>query len=325
MVNDQQVTVPTSTSTVADVLARAGIQAQPGMLRSVLTGRPLEPNGNPPVITVDGKPASLEQLVQQQDAVVTEPGLDTLEAVEGREGIGPLPGGAPDVERTLYQPGRPRLERSWVGKTSGEVLATLVTQPEVASQPIPGKMVALTFDDGPHPEYTPAVLKILREEGVRATFCVIGQHGREHPDVVRAVVEAGHTLCNHTANHRILPGKPSNYIYGQIAGGSEFITSFTGEAPALFRAPQGQVSPEVVGAAHAQGLRVLGWSVDSNDYLKSPGPVVANRVLDAVQPGSVVLLHDGGGDRSGTVAAVRPIIQGLKARGYTFATPVWVP
>ncbi|MDQ4132547.1 MAG: polysaccharide deacetylase family protein [Actinomycetota bacterium] len=323
-VNERQVTVPISKTKVSDVLARSGADPRPGMLRSVVTGKLLRPNGNPPLVHVDGKPASLASHLHPHAIVVAGNGVDTVEAVQRRIGPGPMPAGLPDVERTLYEPGQPRREMAWVGALSGERLATLVTEPEIPARPMPGKVVGLTFDDGPHRQFTPAILDILREEGIRATFCIIAQHGRDEPDLVKAVVDAGHVVCNHTVNHRILTGRSPDYVYGQIAGGSEFLTSITGSPPPLFRAPSGRVSPEVISVAHAQGMRVLGWTVESNDYQLVPAQTIVKRVLEAVRPGSIILLHDGGGDRSSTVAALRPIIAGLRAQGYSFGTPVSV-
>lgn len=320
-VNGRPVTIPTSTAKVGDLLAPAGVAARPGMVRSIVSGRPLLPNGNLAVVTLDGEPASLDTVMEGHRRVVTADGVDTVEAVEGRDTAGPLPGGAPAEEKALWRPGRPRVERSWVGVVSGEVVATMVVQPEAAAAPATGKVVALSFDDGPDATYTPQILEILKDEGVSATFCVVGTEARARPDLVKAEVAAGHTLCNHTVNHPNLSKRAADYVSNQLKTSTEILTSNGLPAPAVFRAPYGALSPTVIEAAHAQGMRVFGWSVDSIDYRRSKPDVLVRRVLDAVRPGSVILMHDGGGNRASTVAALRPIIQTLKARGYSFSTP----
>jgi peptidoglycan/xylan/chitin deacetylase (PgdA/CDA1 family) len=221
----------------------------------------------------------------------------------------------------VWDGGHRRVETSWVGKVSGEVVTTMITDSDAPSHPVPGKVVALTFDDGPWPDSTAAILQILKDEGVHATFCIIGLHGQLHPELIKAEAAGGHTLCNHTVNHRALPGKPADYVRSQIADNARFIASLVGRPPEIFRAPEGAVDPQVIDTAHSLGMRVLGWTVDPHDFTSPPASVIMQRVLPAVQPGGVVVLHDGGGNRSGTVAALRPIIDALKAQGYTFVTP----
>src|SRR5262249_14517086 len=107
----------------------------------------------------------------------------------------------------------------------------------------------------------------------------------------------------------------------QVVPPAQFIQTVTGQAPAFVRPPWGDVNPAVIAIAHQHGLRVLGWTIDTSDYLKPDPAVVVARVLTAAQPGRIVLMHDGGGNRSGTVAALPTIISQLKAQGYTFVVP----
>jgi peptidoglycan/xylan/chitin deacetylase (PgdA/CDA1 family) len=209
------------------------------------------------------------------------------------------------------------------GKAFGATGSILTLDGErLASRRPPGpRRIALTFDDGPDPRWTPSIMQILHEEGVRATFCVVAAPGRRFPELVRAQHDAGHTHCDHTVDHPNLARRSRAEVLRQIGEGASFLESVDGVWPQLFRAPFGVVTPEVVRVAGTLRLRVLGWTVDSSDYLDSPPEVIVARTMAKVRPGAVVLLHDGGGDRSKTVAALRPLIQALKAEGYGFTTP----
>jgi peptidoglycan/xylan/chitin deacetylase (PgdA/CDA1 family) len=114
-------------------------------------------------------------------------------------------------------------------------------------------------------------------------------------------------------------------VVRQVGGGAAFLESVDGVWPQFLRAPFGVVTPVVLRVARTLHLRVLGWTVDSSDYLESPPEDIVARTMSQVRPGAVVLLHDGGGDRASTVAALRPLIQALKAQGYSFTTPALQP
>ncbi|MDP8976884.1 MAG: polysaccharide deacetylase family protein [Actinomycetota bacterium] len=182
--------------------------------------------------------------------------------------------------------------------------------------------VALTFDDGPDPRWTPAVLQILREEGVVATFCTVGTSSAAHPDLVRAEAAQGHAACNHTAHHDgHLDRRPLPDIASEVNGQADTLRSILGADPPYYRAPGGNLSPAMVDIAHQRGMRVLHWSADVADFRPNSPTAMTQTMLAFVRPGAIILLHDGGGDRSGTVAMLRPLIQQLKARGYVFVLP----
>ena len=111
----------------------------------------------------------------------------------------------------------------------------------------------------------------------------------------------------------------------EIFGQADKLEEILHESPHLYRPPGGNLSPLVIEVAHQRGLRVLLWDVDPHDYQRPPAPVILQRILDRVRPGSIILMHDGGGDRSQTVAMLRPLIEALKGRGYSFSTPVDEP
>jgi peptidoglycan/xylan/chitin deacetylase (PgdA/CDA1 family) len=182
--------------------------------------------------------------------------------------------------------------------------------------------VALTFDDGPDPTWTPKVLAILAHEHVRATFCLIGRQARRYPDLVRAIKAGGHLLCNHTEHHaQHLDTAPRQVVQAELAAAQASIRVGAGRVPRLFRAPYGAISDVVLAEARAQHMRVLLWDVDPSDWTRPSTGTVISRVLHGVRPGSVVLLHDGGGDRAPTVGALPAIIHGLRAAHYRFALP----
>ncbi|MER5335056.1 polysaccharide deacetylase family protein [Micromonospora sp. NPDC002717] len=183
--------------------------------------------------------------------------------------------------------------------------------------------VALTFDDGPDPQYTPQVLALLREHHVRATFCVVGENAQSHPDLIRAIVADGHTLCNHSWNHDVTLGQQSpETIRADLLRTSEAIRAAVPNAPiAYYRQPGGAWTDSVVSVARELGMTSLHWTVDPADWETPGASRIAGMVLTNVEPGSVVLLHDAGGDRQGTVDALYEILPALTSRFKLAALP----
>jgi peptidoglycan/xylan/chitin deacetylase (PgdA/CDA1 family) len=174
-------------------------------------------------------------------------------------------------------------------------------------------VVALTFDDGPS-EYTPDFLRVLREKGVPGTFFEIGQEMPGREDVMRQILAEGDEIGDHTMNHVEFPG------YDQIAGAAARITAYTHFKPCLFRPPGGGVNSSVIATAGSLGMRTINWDVDPQDWsLPGTGAIYSN-VVSHAQNGSIILMHDGGGPRSETLAALPQVIDALRARGFGFAT-----
>ncbi|MFG1775083.1 polysaccharide deacetylase family protein [Micromonospora sp. NPDC049051] len=184
-------------------------------------------------------------------------------------------------------------------------------------------LVALTFDDGPDPQYTPQVLALLREHQVRATFCVVGENAQRHPDLVRAIAADGHTLCNHSWNHDVTLGQRSpTAIRADLLRTSEAIRAAAPDAPiAYYRQPGGAWTGQVVSVAQELGMTPLHWTVDPADWEVPGAGRIAATVIAGVVPGSVVLLHDAGGDRQGTVDALHRILPALTSRFEVKALP----
>jgi peptidoglycan/xylan/chitin deacetylase (PgdA/CDA1 family) len=178
--------------------------------------------------------------------------------------------------------------------------------------------VALTFDDGPHPVYTPQVLDILHRYGVTATFFPVGLYAAAHPDLIARIVDAGHGLGNHTWSHPYLPDLSRDEVLRQVEATGEVLARTAGAAPGLVRPPYGARTPDVLRWLVEPGLTAVLWDVDANDWA-APGveTIVAN-VTGGVTAGSIVLMHDAGGDRSQTVAALPRILETLLERGFSF-------
>lgn len=184
-----------------------------------------------------------------------------------------------------------------------------------------GKVVSLTFDDGPHPEHTPELLRVLRKHRVKAVFCLWGDHVKEHPEIVRSIVAHGHTLCNHSMHHDDLSQWSAEEIRADLLETQAAIRKAAPWAPIpYFRAPFGAwgESPQV---AARLGMRSLGWRLAVEDWVPPGTDELVRRLKEGITPGAVVLLHDAGGDRSQTVAAVDRIIPMLRAEGYRFTLP----
>ena len=187
------------------------------------------------------------------------------------------------------------------------------------------KVVALTFDDGPNPDATPRILDTLSEKGVRATFFVLGSHAERWPELVRRMSSEGHQLGNHGYFHRKLQFKSPFYVSRDIRLGIRAIKRAGAPAPKYFRAPHGFRSPWTTPIASSYGERTVGWSLGVWDSDRPGVEEIVRRTLEGIEPGSIVLLHDGDGynpdgDRMQTAAALPLIIDRLKQEGYEFAT-----
>ncbi|MER6140549.1 polysaccharide deacetylase family protein [Streptomyces sparsogenes] len=176
----------------------------------------------------------------------------------------------------------------------------------------PGGYVGLTYDDGPNPASTQALLNALRAGGAKATFFIWGQHAEQHPDLLRAEQAAGMWIANHTATHAHLTqiGEPA--AYNEIATAQNTIRRITGQSPTLFRPPYGETNAQVKSDAARLGLTEVLWSVDSQDW-NGAGTQQIVQAAAGLRAGGIILMHDGG--YQATVNAVPQILSGLAARG----------
>ncbi|MBV6622807.1 MAG: polysaccharide deacetylase family protein [Rivularia sp. (in: Bacteria)] len=181
------------------------------------------------------------------------------------------------------------------------------------------KLIALTFDDGPWPGYTAQILDILKKNKVKATFFVVGQVLQHHPDLGKRIVTEGHIIGNHTWNHWYhFFNKQAASL--EIDRTADLIYKTTGTKTTLFRPPGGMLHNGLAAYAKSKDYTVVMWSADSIDYALPSPPTLVNRVVRQATPGGIVLLHDGGGPRKNTVAALPSMISKLRKKGYRFVT-----
>jgi peptidoglycan/xylan/chitin deacetylase (PgdA/CDA1 family) len=201
----------------------------------------------------------------------------------------------------------------------GAVSPSRVT-PELAWVPTRLPLIALTFDDGPSPQFTPQVLALLEQAQVPATFFVVGREAARYPDLVRAAQANGFEIGNHTWNHIMTPMDLAKAAR-EVQRTDVLLFGILGKHPRFFRPPGGELNTGVAAYAQRRDRTVVTWNVDPRDYtVGKPAQQIVAEVSAQVRPGSIILLHDGGGDRTATVAALSVLIPVLRARGFTFVS-----
>lgn len=188
-----------------------------------------------------------------------------------------------------------------------------------------GRVVALTFDDGPNPEATPRILDALAARDVKATFFVLGRHADRWPEIVKRASAEGHGIGNHGWHHRKLHLRGPGYVRRDLSMGTESIMRAAMIRPKLFRAPHGFRSPWVSPIATSLGQRTVGWSRGVWDSANPGVDEIVRRTVQATRPGRILLLHDGDGydvdgDRRQTADAIPRILDQLLEQGYRFVT-----
>jgi peptidoglycan/xylan/chitin deacetylase (PgdA/CDA1 family) len=188
--------------------------------------------------------------------------------------------------------------------------------------PMQRKEIALTFDDGPYPFYTPLLLhQLAMEEQTPATFFLVGRTVQEYPQLVERILSAGGEIGNHTFNHYSLTALSDEEIQDQIADCGALLAQYTGLQPTLFRPPHGRYDARVVEIARRLGYRTILWSDAPDDAPKDnsevPVPVLVQRVIAHAKPGGIILLHSG---QYNTIEAIPQIVDTLRAEGYTLVT-----
>lgn len=180
------------------------------------------------------------------------------------------------------------------------------------------KEVALTFDDGPHPPFTPGFLDLLRQLKVHATFFVVGRKVDQDPALLRRIVQEGHEIANHTYHHFNLKTVPAELVESEMRLDNDAIRRASGQTPQFFRPSGGQFNADVVLAAQRLGMTMALWTDDPGDYDPELGSaVIETRLLRHVRPGAVILLHDG---MPQTEAMLPDFVNRLRGEGYRFVT-----
>jgi peptidoglycan/xylan/chitin deacetylase (PgdA/CDA1 family) len=251
----------------------------------------------------------------------------------GAAGLGALAVG--DAGRETTTPARPLARRRAVIRSTGtaprqhrrvrpEPAAPVPARADAVHQlhdlfpTAPPNAIALTIDDGPQPEWTPKMLDLLAEFDVKATFSLIGIQVKQFPRLAERIVQAGHQLCNHTMTHPLdIASLSKRNVDREITEAHDRIGDATGVAPKFFRSPGGAWSHTIYHSAARHGMIPIDWDIDPRDWAR-PGTGHIKRAMLKAKGGDILLCHDGGGDRSETIKALRKVIPELKKRGLTF-------
>jgi peptidoglycan-N-acetylglucosamine deacetylase len=213
------------------------------------------------------------------------------------------------------RPTRPQAARAPEESPSAAVKAVLAYTPFVKEGGDRGRDIALTFDDGPGP-YTPAVLSVLERFGVHATFFEIGEMLRYFSASTVRELRDGDVIGDHTETHPEMATLSAHAQHEELFEQILHIEVLDGPRPVLFRPPYGSYNATTMRELSAMHLLMVLWSVDTDDYLQPGVPVIVQRALAGARPGAIILMHDAGGTRTQTIAALPTIIRDLRARGF---------
>ncbi|MCX7600018.1 MAG: polysaccharide deacetylase family protein [Armatimonadetes bacterium] len=279
-------------------------RARPGDLLDV-TGRVLKPGGGEqPRLFLAGALVPADYVLRWRDRIQVRPGRDLREPAMDVVTCSRTASGGVIVARHVE------------GKVSGRQAA--VERMAIAA---PKRVrIALTFDDGPNPVWTPQVLDVLAKYRAKASFFVLGQCAVRWPELVRRQVAEGHEICLHSYSHARFTQLPASRVTLELARNLRALSDLAVGPIRWFRPPYGVVNARVREQVAAMGYRTVLWDVDTRDWRRPPAEVIAARILAGAHDGAVILMHDGGGDRSRTVAALALALPRLKARGVEMLT-----
>ena len=205
-----------------------------------------------------------------------------------------------------------------------KALVLLIAVSIVGAHPVSAKesekKIALTFDDGPHKKYTEEILDILDEYSVKATFFVVGVCAEKYPEIVAREIASGHEIGNHTYSHAHLRNIDSSVLVGEIEKAENLIFDRVNYRTTLFRPPEGVCNETVKAVARDMDYSIVLWTVDTRDWVPSSREKIISSVLDKVDGGEIILMHDYVAKKSNTPDALRVIIPALLERGFTFVT-----
>ncbi|SET54471.1 Peptidoglycan/xylan/chitin deacetylase, PgdA/CDA1 family [Oceanobacillus limi] len=184
--------------------------------------------------------------------------------------------------------------------------------------------IALTFDDGPDPRFTPEILDVLKANDIQATFFLMGARAKAYPELVARIIEEGHIIGNHTYWHpNLVEQADIATLEREVNHTEETLAELSGYRTKLFRAPYGFLYNDLVEKLAEMDYTIVGWSVDSLDWQETPPEVIASNVIGNIHPGAIILMHDGAewdGDRTNTILSLQQIIPELIGQGYRFTT-----
>ena len=182
------------------------------------------------------------------------------------------------------------------------------------------KVVALSFDDGPHKTQTDAVLDVLKKHNIKATFFVIGKNARENPEVLRRIADEGHEIGHHTYSHSLKKKVSEKVIEEEITKNEETILELCELQTRLLRPPGGRVDSNLLKIAERLDYKIILWDVDTRDWAHTPTDRIVDNVLKNTQNGSIILFHDYVFGNSDTAIALDTVITELTKKGFNFVT-----
>ncbi len=178
--------------------------------------------------------------------------------------------------------------------------------------------IALTFDDGPHPRYTPQILDILQKYNIRATFFLIGENVSLYPELAKRILEEGHEVGNHTFSHQSIGSYTEGQLQEEMEHCERVIYEISEYRPTLFRPPQGRINSKVVSLADDFDYKVILWNIDTRDWAHESPTAIKHNVIKNIRSGSIILMHDFISHNSPTPTALEAFLPILLGKGYSF-------
>ncbi len=188
------------------------------------------------------------------------------------------------------------------------------------NNPTKAKQVALTFDDGPHPRYTPKILSLLKEYNITATFFIIGINAENYPEALKQIASSGCEIANHTFTHNNIRNMGEGEIEKEILRCEQTVYNITGIKTVLFRPPEGACVLQAKNAVHTLDYNMILWSLDTMDWAHTPSNIIANEIISNIKDGDIILMHDYVSSPNTTIDALKIIVPCLLKAGYDFVT-----
>ncbi len=248
--------------------------------------------------------------------------------LEPSDGIEPASASPPEAPASTTRPIVPSPEHEPAQPSPGASSKPRPPIPPKASAAESGnqadrKLIALTFDDGPDGKYTPKVLDILKERGVKGTFFLVGPQVSKYPDIAGRILDEGHSIGNHSWSHKDFKKMTPKQIASEIDRTQQEIADATGYTPHLMRAPYGNISTSLLDALHERDMEHVYWTIDTRDWAGTSVADMRKNVSAHAEPGSVLLMHSFGGKKNAldnTLKLLPQIIDDLSSEGFTFVT-----
>lgn len=325
-VNDHFV-LARSGSTVATALRKTGYHPRQGDLLDAEGRLLLAGGGTAPHIWANGKTTRGNSLLAREDVIRFRQGQDVT--LRAKKTFSLVPAPVQNVGAGKYlrvkNLGKPGKRERIVMASGGAVISDkILVEPEPAllirSARKPSKVATLTFDDGPDPQYTERIMQILRSYHVPGTFFVVGRNAQAHPKMLRLMRKFGYEVENHSFSHSRMDRFPPEAVAAELDATRDVIQQNRGRAPKWFRPPFAAYGGPVYDMLTQRGYGLALWNVDSEDWKAPNDQAIYDKVVATLQPESIILMHDGGGDRSKTVAALPRVIEYLQKQGYAFVS-----